>query len=81
MGPDHLGAPQELEHAVRKRGRPRAAAGEREDDEAVLALDLRLMRLEPITGLRVGMRKRRVDRAARAAAEQQQGSSEAQRAK
>ena len=74
LRPDHLGAPQELEHAVRKGGSARAAAREGEDDQAVLVLDLRLVRLEAIAGLRVGLRDRRVDRTAGAAAEQQQGS-------
>jgi len=57
--PDHLGAPEELQHAVRERGRARAAAGKGEDDQAVLAflaltgvLGQRLARLEAIAGRR-----------------------------
>ena len=48
LGPIDLGAPQELEHAVRERRGPRAAAREREDDQVVLVLDLRLARLEAV---------------------------------
>ena len=72
FGPDDLGAPQELEHAVRERRRARAAAREREDDEVVLVRRLRLARLETVAAARVGLRDRRIDRARRATAEQKQ---------
>jgi hypothetical protein len=67
---DDLGTPKELEDAVRKGGSARAAAREGEDDQVFLVPDMRLARFEAVTAARVGLRQRRIDRAAGTTAEQ-----------
>ncbi len=69
-----LGAPQELQNAVGERGGSRAAARKGEDDEVFLALEVLLARLKRVTGIRVGMRNRRVDRTGGATAKKEQRS-------
>ena len=70
LRPDDLGAPQELQHAVGKRGGARAAAREGEDDQVVLVFGLAPGASRNDSPCRVGLRDRRIDRAGGAAAQQ-----------
>jgi len=68
---DDLGAPQFLQHAVRKYRGARAAAGERQDEQRVrvVVLALREQAVRVLACLRIDLGDRFVDRATGAAGE------------
>ena len=73
VGRDDLGASQVLEHPVREGRGACAPAREGQDDQVLLVAGVLLPRLVGVARVSAGLRDRRVDRAAGAASEAEQG--------
>ena len=71
--PDHLGVSQRFEDPVRERGGARSAARERQNDDVLLVARIQFPGLKTVSGGRIRMRDRRIDRCRCAATEAEHG--------